>query len=198
MTQFNSEFGQERMALELLDNKRDGFFIDIGATDGFTRNNTWTLEKEFGWKGVCIEPVLASYLALSRIRSCGTLHACVGDSAQFGVVRFFEDPGNHEVSKIAPNGNRLVPCLTLNHILDSLGVREVDFLSIDTEGNEFNILRCLDYDRFRVRVIDFEHNAQWGGVHAQNKERIHHLLTSKGYTKHCDLGVDSIYTLEPR
>lgn len=194
---YNSEFGQERVALELLHNKRGGVFLDIGATDGFTRNNTWTLEKEFGWSGVCIEPVLASYLALSRIRSCHTLHACVGDSAQFGVVRFFDDPGNHEVSKIAPHGKSLVPCLTLNHILDSLNIREVDFLSVDTEGNEFNILRCLDYDRFRVRVIDFEHNDHWGEEQKRNKATIHTLLTSKGYTKHCDLGVDSIYTLEP-
>jgi FkbM family methyltransferase len=192
---FNSQFGQERVALEILGHKHRGVFVDIGATDGFTRNNTWVLEKEYGWSGVCVEPVLASYLALTRIRACQTLHACVGGVDQLGVVKFHEDPGNHEVSKISHSGKSLVPCLTLNLILDSLGIREVDYLSIDTEGNELNILRSLDYSRFPVRVIGFEHNDHWGEPQRKNKEAIHAILTANGYAKHMDIGVDSIYKL---
>ncbi len=193
MINFRSEFGQERIALELLNGRRDGTFVDIGATDGVTRNNTYTLETEFGWRGVCIEPVLTSFNILRGNRTCAALHACVGDYSQVGLVKFHEDRGNHEISRIDAHGNAWVPCLTLNQVLDGLGIMSVDFLSIDTEGNEFNILRAIDFNRHPIRVIDFEHNEQWGPIQRQNKAAIHELLCLNGYQKHVDVGVDSIY-----
>lgn len=42
--------------LSELDFKRDGFFVEFGATDGFQGGNTYLLEKEFGWRGIVGEP----------------------------------------------------------------------------------------------------------------------------------------------
>lgn len=190
---FASEFGQDRIAFEALGCKRSGRFIDIGATDGVTRNNSLALEREYAWQGVCIEPVSAFYEKLRCNRSCYTIHACVGSHSQAGLVPFFDDPGNQEVSHITQRGPLLVPCLTLNQVLAGAGWTEIDFLSIDTEGNEFNILSAIDFKRVTIGVITFEHNAHWGKVQQNHKAAIEALLTMQGYSHLADAGVDSLY-----
>lgn len=56
-SQFYSQAGQDKYLIEnIYKNKEKGFFIDIGAHDGITYSNTYYLEKELGWSGICIEP----------------------------------------------------------------------------------------------------------------------------------------------
>lgn len=191
---FRSEFGQDRIALEALGNKRHGRFLDIGATDGITRNNSIALERHFGWQGVCVEPVPHFYEQLRTNRAGPTVHACVGGHAQVGLARFNEDLGNPEVSRMDSSGALLVPCITINHILAGIGWSDIDFLSIDTEGNELQILSAIDFKRVTIRVITFEHNAQWGVAQQASKDATHHFLTAQGFKYLTEAGVDSIYT----
>ena len=51
-----SQFGQDLQVLSFYNGKRDGFFVDIGAYDGKYISNTYMLEKNFDWKGICVEP----------------------------------------------------------------------------------------------------------------------------------------------
>jgi hypothetical protein len=51
-----TEFGQDIFVLKLLGWKRNGFFLDSGASDGVISNNTHLLEDSYDWKGICIEP----------------------------------------------------------------------------------------------------------------------------------------------
>lgn len=190
---WHAEFEQDRIAWELCDKRREGVFIDIGATDGVTRNNTLALERDYGWSGICIEPVLASFVKLRANRACATLCAAIAGYDRLGVVSFHEDAGNHEISRIDVNGAHWSPCLTINHVLARLAGRPVSYLSIDTEGSELDILASLDFSRYPIRVIDFEHNAHWGPVQQANKDAISALLIARGYRKHCDVGVDSIF-----
>jgi len=66
-----SQLGQDLWALDMLNNKRDGVFIEIGASDGIYLSNTYFLEKEFNWKGLCIEPS-TEYINLVKNRNCLT------------------------------------------------------------------------------------------------------------------------------
>jgi len=52
---YYSQLGQDKWVLEKLDYKENGFFIEIGAYDGITLSNTYSLEKDFGWDGICVE-----------------------------------------------------------------------------------------------------------------------------------------------
>jgi FkbM family methyltransferase len=192
---WGAQFEQDRIAHELCGTWA-GTFIDIGATDGITRNNTYALERDYEWNGICIEPVLHSYVELRKNRKCLTLHAAVTGNNRVGVARFFEDPGNHEVSKLQESAKNLITCVSLNHVAAILN-RPIDYLSIDTEGAELEILASFDFYRYPVHVINFEHNDHWGPAQKANKAAIETLLIVNGYYKHCDVGVDSFYVRKP-
>ena len=51
---------------KIFKNKRDGFFLDIGANDGITLSNSYFFEKELGWKGICFEPLKNAFQKLQN------------------------------------------------------------------------------------------------------------------------------------
>jgi virulence-associated protein VapD len=59
-TKSYSQLNQDTNALEFFNYKKNGFFVEIGANDGITLSNTYLLEKEFGWKGICVEAIPSS------------------------------------------------------------------------------------------------------------------------------------------
>lgn len=70
--------------------------------------------------------------------------------------------------------------MSLNDLLEQNNAPEViDFISLDTEGSEFSILNGLDFDKYTFRVMSVEHN------HEPQREDVHALLSSKGYTRVC-------------
>ena len=69
MSNYKSQIGQDS---EFFNNKRDGYFIELGATNGITLSNTYYLEKELDWKGICIEPNPIHTESLRSNRSCNT------------------------------------------------------------------------------------------------------------------------------
>ena len=56
-----SQLGQDLTVLKFYNNKRDGYFIEIGASDGIKLSNTYLLESQYGWKGICVEPIPNNY-----------------------------------------------------------------------------------------------------------------------------------------
>ena len=74
---YSSHIGQDAWVAECLQFKRDGFFLDFGAFDGETISNTYALEKELGWRGICVEPNPRYYPSLCRCRKCITVNAAL-------------------------------------------------------------------------------------------------------------------------
>src|SRR4029453_1403725 len=72
-----SQYGQDRVVLELLGGKRGGFFLDSGAADGVRASNTELLEKEFGWTGICVEPDRGLFTMLRSNRACASVNCCL-------------------------------------------------------------------------------------------------------------------------
>jgi hypothetical protein len=65
--QYYSQYGQDKFLFEnFFINKKEGFFLDIGAHDGVNGNNTFLFEK-IGWSGVCIEPIPSVFEKLKKI-----------------------------------------------------------------------------------------------------------------------------------
>ena len=153
-----------------------GLFVDIGAHDGVTFSNTWFFEKHRKWTGVCVEPNPAVFKRLMANRMCTTLNCCVSDIA--GEVRFQKITGYSEmlsgivdkyeaehVQRIRDElqdhgGSSEMISVTARTFADIATERElfdINYLSIDTEGGEFEILRSIDFTKFFVHVVSAEY-----------------------------------------
>jgi FkbM family methyltransferase len=190
-----SQLCQDIFALATSGFKRGGFFVEFGATDGLNLSNTWLLEKRFGWSGILAEPARTWHAALARNRSAAIEHDCVW-SRSGDMLTFSEVQGRSELSTISSLADKdplaswrhgarqyQVKTIAFNELLERHGApARMDFLSIDTEGSEYEILASLDWSRWKFDLIVCEHNF------TPNRERIHDLLAGVGYERvHVDV-----------
>ena len=82
-----SQYGQDLFVLDVLAGKRNGFFLNSGASNGVHFSNTLLLEKYFGWTGICVEPNGAFFEELVENRRCKCLNCCLYSD---GEVEFLE------------------------------------------------------------------------------------------------------------
>jgi FkbM family methyltransferase len=170
---FYSQSDQDKWVLEILENKRNGFFVDVGAYDGIQTSNTYTLEKEFDWNGICVEANPEVFAKLLKGRSCMCVNMAVLDfkgECEFGSSEINQAPFNK------------IPCDTLNNILaDNNCPSEIDYLSIDVEGCEYDIFKCFDFTQYEIKCMTVEHNLYLDGDY--NKNRIFELLSNNGFDR---------------
>ena len=185
-SQSKSQIGQDLFVLATLGFPKEGYFVEFGATDGVSLSNSFLLAQEFGWTGILAEPARNWHAALTANRADAIIdHRCVwkesGAQLDFTEAREGERSG---ATALMPLSWRLggstypVQTISLSELLEVHGAPTViDYLSIDTEGSEHDILSVFDFSRFRFRVITVEHN------YGPQRELIYKLLTSKGYRR---------------
>jgi FkbM family methyltransferase len=205
---FFSQHGQDRyLDSFVFCGKSDGFFVDVGAYDGVLLSNTFFFER-LGWRGICLEPNPRVYEKLARNRSCIALNvgvAAVAEKMRFlslpeelelgsGFVEFFDQTSQFAdekyIEQVCKQSGRLlnIEAVNLNHLLAQNGVSRVDYLSIDTEGADWEILGSIDFDRFDIDVVSVE-SVRLG-------DRIASHMKKKGYRLIAILGADEIYRKE--
>ncbi len=184
-----SQLRQDIFALSEVAFKRDGFFVEFGAADGVYLSNTHLMEKEFGWRGILAEPATHWHDALRHNRSCSIEVDCVWresgstltfnetDEREFSTISSFTEGDSNR--KFRKHGSKYdVKTISLNDLLDKYNAPErIDYLSVDTEGSEFDILSNFDFSRRQFGVITVEHNYE------PARASIYALLTAKGYVR---------------
>ena len=158
-------------------NFRNGFFIEAGANDGISQSNTLYFEKYLNWTGILIEPLpeLAAKCQINRpncitencalvsfefekdfveMRYCNLMSLIKGslgskDAEQSHIQRGSEIQGlsTYDIS---------VPARTLTSILDQYVINQIDLLSLDVEGYELNVLKGLDFEKYRPTYMLIE------------------------------------------
>jgi len=185
LDQSRSQLRQDLFALTMLGFPRDGFFVEFGATDGLSLNNTVLMEAEFGWSGILAEPARTWHDALQTNRSAAIDTRCVW-RVSGETMRFTEAPNKEHsgVSHLVKPRRRLrgtsydVTTVSLNDLLDEHQAPAViDYMSVDTEGSEFEILSQVDFTRWTFKTLTIEHNF------APQRTDIHQLLTQNGYRR---------------
>lgn len=198
-----SQHKQDLFVLSELGFKRDGYFVEFGATNGKDISNSWLLENTFGWKGIVAEPGIVWHEDLFKNRKCHIETKCVwsesGKTLTFNQtvnpdLSCINDYSNHDMwAYNRQNGKTYdVETISLNDLLAKYDApTEIDYLSIDTEGSEFEILSNFDFDKYKIKVITCEHN------HTPMREFIQQLLAVYGYErKYTELsGVDDWFVL---
>ncbi len=181
---------QDLWVLHELGEARNGFFVEFGAADGITLSNTLLLERDYGWRGILAEPHPDYGAPLHANRPEATISTqCVwsrtGERIAFAQTR---NPLFSTVVSVASSdldrkkrmkSRRVeVETISLNDLLVSGRAPEtIDFMSIDVEGAEMEILREFDFKRWRVRLFAVEHN------HTPAEHELDRLMKSAGYER---------------
>jgi len=179
-----AQLNQDTSILDYYYYKRNGFFVEVGAYDGISLSNTYLLEKRYGWTGICVEPLPEEFTKLTNNRPESI---CVNKAAfstsdlevdyavagmLSGIVEYID------CHKEVWNAPRIkVKTITLNDILKQCHAPHyIEYLSLDTEGTELEILEALDFNLYQFGVIHLEHN----GIEPR-RNNIRRFLESKGY-----------------
>lgn len=199
-----AQFGDDKIIQTYFPEGYKGVCIDVGAVDGIAYSNTYHFELN-GWFGISIEANPEMYEAL-KMNRVAAVHAAVGAEdkleVEFNIVNLSAQGGNETAVSAVTLDERLlkdhdflkpiiykvnVPMKTLDTILtDYPAVDKIDFLSIDTEGTELEVLKGFDIARWMPKLFVIENN--------YNDPWIEEYLKPFGYTKVLRNQVNDFYT----
>jgi FkbM family methyltransferase len=178
MPYYSQDHQDQFLESRIFKGHKGGVFVDVGAHDGRTYNNTLFFEETHGWTGINVEPIKEVFDKLAVARpSCINLNCAVSETN--GTAEFICNSGytemisglkeHYDPRHAARLGRELaahhgssttitVPTRTLASIFDEHRITHVNYLSIDVEGAEFPVIRSIDFSKVFIDVIGFENN----------------------------------------
>lgn len=182
-----SQYGEEVFLLNYFKDKKDGFLVEIGAADGVNNSNSRRLIEE-GWKAILVEPNNNNYLKIKELYSNNPdilIENC-GCSYETKITKFFVDQ-NDEYQQISTfSENQVDFCkksyscefveqeatlIKTSEIFKKYNIQNIDFLSIDTETYDLNVLKGIDFENINIELICTE------------DKNVDDFLKSKGYVE---------------
>lgn len=178
-----SQAGQDKIILELLDNKQEGYFVELGASNGVTSSNTYVLEKKYRWRGLCIEPNQRFFKQLAKNRNCTIINTLVSGKEE--EVFFNNDGATGHIDK---EGEKMQTTSLANILRANNSPKIIDYLSLDVEGYEEVVLYDFPFDEYEFRVMSIE----------RPPKKLHDKLLSVGYELYVEIKpngnwLDNIY-----
>ena len=184
-----SQFGQDLLALYLATPKTDKYFVEFGASEGGEGSNTLLLEREYGWNGILCEPSKIQLELLMSLKRTSIIDTrCVyietGSFIEFndcttpglGTINAYTD--SDYMAPLRQEGTKyFCETITLDDLLNHYNAPQtIDYLSIDTEGSELDILSSYSFSR-KINLLTVEHN------YTESREKIYELLTAKNFVR---------------
>jgi FkbM family methyltransferase len=178
-----SQNGEEWLIRDFFQDRREGFFVDVGANHYRTFNNTYYLERTLGWSGIAIEPqstFAAEYgrhRPRTRFRSFfvsdvsdeqAKLYVLENRPLVSSGAKSFTTRAGSDVKAIT------VPTVTLNDLLTAERVERFDFLNMDIELWEPKALAGFDISRFQPSLVCIE-------AHPEVAQQILDYFARNGY-----------------
>lgn len=194
---YYSQHDQDKILNEnFFKGNKNGVFCDVGAHDGETISNTLFFEESLYWTGLCIEAKPENYVKLNKRRKSNNVFGAGYN--RNGTITFTSNEGytnmlsgvteqysnshieriKREIEQCGGSSKQIeIPCYTLDSLFDLYNFKTIDYLTIDTEGSELQVLQGINFDKFKINVIDFEVNYPNSDEH----ENIKKLLLDKGF-----------------
>jgi hypothetical protein len=156
--------------------KTGGFFVECGALDGETLSNTLYMERHLNWQGLLVEAdPLNFYKVVNRKRKAWLAPTCLSVmrnphmviikfKCSYSLIYFFHQVNFKQqfmIGKIknitnevknSLKGHVVVQCIPITTLLLALNKREVDYFSLDVEGNDLEVLKTIDFDKINIKV----------------------------------------------
>ena len=176
---YYSQDNQDRYLEEnVFKGHKNGIYVDVGAYDGIDINNTLYFEKYNNWTGINIEPIKKIFdnLVINRPNNINLNCAVCNND---GETDFFCNTGHTEMisgikhtmdvrhlqrteyeNNIMGSTTEIIKVNTqkLETIFDKNNITHVNYLSIDVEGAEFEVIKSINFDKVFIDVIGFENN----------------------------------------
>jgi len=176
---FNSQDKQdENLEKYVFKGYKNGIFMDVGAHDGISINNTLYFEKYNNWTGYNVEPIKSVYdkLVINRPNSIN-FNCAVSNND--GIDEFICNTGWTEMisglkksfdprhldrvkreNKMMGSTTKIIKVNTkkIETICDENNIKHIHYLSIDVEGAEFDVIKSINFDKVFIDVIEFENN----------------------------------------
>ena len=191
-----SQLYQDAFASFLIGDKYEKSYLEFGATDGLELSNSYLLENSYNWKGVLSEPSVQWHELLKKNRnntqiitkciwkeSGKKLDFFMSDNGELSTLKDFVEsdktsmPGNTDLRK--KSGKMIsVETISLNDVIKEY-FRDIcpSYISIDTEGSEYEILKAFDLNKYRPKLFTVEHNF------TENERKIDEHLIINGYAR---------------
>ena len=168
-----SEAGQDMLVKDnFFKNQKSGFFLEIGAFDGIEGSNCYHFEKFMNWEGIAIEASPLQFKKLKKNRNCKLMNIAIGSENKqvefYEVVEGFTQMSGinnlnfkDSFERIKKNSNSKInkiniECKTFEKLI--LSDQIIDLISIDIEGNESDVLKTINFDKYKIKVIILENN----------------------------------------
>ena len=209
--QYFSQAKQDYFIDKILRGKTRGFFLDIGAYDGMNISNSRFFEIARDWEGLCIEPIPEIFKKLKRNRNCLCLNGAVTETD--GVSQFTEVHGGvmisgvplrmlsginkyrHDKHKALTKGNIStyggeiktiqVKTYSMKTIFEKFNLKKIDYLSLDIEGGEYEILSSIDFKAIDITCLTVENQYR--------DARVRKLMRKAGYYLMAKIELDDFY-----
>ena len=197
---FYSQSGQDKFINGFFRNMKNGFFVEIGAYNGVNGSNCYFFEKFLNWSGIAIEPSLNQFLLLQKNRKCKCVNKAItkkkekiefidvikGYTQMSGINNSFYQKTLEMINKDPRTiiDKKIVETSTFSEIVEKNYL--IDYLSIDVEGGERDIIESIDFDLYKIKVLSIENN---------NPSEVNYeeYLSKKGFCYIDNIGVDEIY-----
>lgn len=199
---YYSQDGQDQYIHQsFFKNKKNGFYIEIGANNGISLSNTLVFE-QLGWSGLGVEPLPDVYDQLIQNRTCECVNGVISNSDEeeieflqvsgyaemlSGILSEYDPEHLNRVNRelVLHGGEKQIIKIKNYKFNDLVKETKISYLSIDTEGSELSILKSIDFDKYDIDVISVENNF--------NDPELIDFVVSKGYTHVITLGADNIF-----
>ena len=193
---FQSQLYQDICASFIIGDKFEKTFLEFGATDGYRLSNSYLLENSFNWKGALSEPSPQWHNTLKINRKNSIIITdCIWKETGKKLDFFLSDVGEYStINDYIENEIKSMPANTLERkkggkiiSVETISLNDVvknyfndtcpSYVSIDTEGSEYEILKAFDLDKYKPKLFTVEHNF------TENESKIDEYLISNGYVR---------------
>ena len=177
-----SQFDEELVIRDYFQDKREGFFVDVGASDYRLDSTTYYLEERLGWRGIAVDAIPAYADGYRKNRPGTKFFSFFVSDTSDRLADFYLIEQNKRMSSSSEEWARTggayekikVPTITLDKLLEREGVVRIDLLSMDVENAEPAALAGFDIDKYRPALVCIE-------LHGQVKARIEAYFAQHGY-----------------
>ena len=161
--------------------KKNGIFIEIGGGDGITISNTYLLEKKYKWKGIICEPIKKSQKQIKSTRQAKIEKRPIAKFSKKNIL-FYEniDPYQSSIKNTKNSVKKFkTSSISLNDLIEFHKLKKnIDYISIDTEGNELEIIENFDFKKYKVNFFSIEHN-----FNSKKRAKIFQIMVNNNFKR---------------